>query len=117
MEFRKEAGAFTCPVCHCRFRHNWIAWLIGIPLAVVVALAVFRAAHINGILAAFAGAIVSIGVVSSLGLYRLVSKGRGDVLPAEVVAHVPERKESVWVIVFLALLLLAIFLFAVFLWP
>jgi hypothetical protein len=112
MDLKKQAGAFTCPVCHCQFRHNWTAWLIGIPLALAVALGVFLVAHV-GMLAAVSGAVVAMGLVSRLGLYRLLSRGKDDVSPAEVEAHVPERKESAWVIILLALLLVAILLCAV----
>jgi hypothetical protein len=108
---RKEAGAFICPVCDCRFRHNWAAWAIGIPLAGAIAWVVFRFLH-SGAFSATCGAVVAVAVVSRWGLYRRLSEGRSDVMAAKVRSHVPEKKESTWVIIFLALLLLMILLFA-----
>ena len=41
IELRKDSGRFVCPGCGCGFRHNIRKWLIAIPVAVVVALALF----------------------------------------------------------------------------
>jgi hypothetical protein len=104
---KKEGGAFRCPVCECRYRHNWLAWVVGIPLAVGVALLVFQKLHI-GTFSAFSGAIGAIIVVSRMGLYRLVEKGKKDVTVQAVQEHKPEKKESRWAIIFMVVLLAAI---------
>jgi hypothetical protein len=31
-------GGFVCSACGCGFRHNWRKWLVGLPLAVLLAL-------------------------------------------------------------------------------
>lgn len=107
MDMKKQDGAFNCKICGCVFRHNLKAWLIGIPLAVVVAYGTFLLLHV-GIFSAFAGAFAAIGIVSRMGLYQPLKEGKAEATEAEVSANKPEKKESTWVIVFLALLLLAI---------
>ncbi|MDD5677016.1 MAG: hypothetical protein PHW60_03365 [Kiritimatiellae bacterium] len=112
---KKENGAFRCPLCGCRYRHNWLAWIVGIPIAVSVAIVVFYKFHI-GHLSAITGAIVAIIIVWRMGLYRLVEMGREDITVKAVQDHKPEKKESRWAIIFMVLLLAAIaafFLFAI----
>ncbi len=113
IDMKKNQGAFECPVCNCRFLHNWKPWVVGIPIAVVAAYAVFHFLHI-GTFAAFSGALVAITIVKRMGLYRVLVEGKPDVAGAEVAAHVPEKKESRWAIIFMVLLLLAIAVFFVF---
>jgi hypothetical protein len=42
IELRKNSSGFVCPACGCVFRHDFRKWLIAIPVAIVVALALFR---------------------------------------------------------------------------
>jgi hypothetical protein len=107
MCMQKQNGAFTCPVCGCSFEHNWKAWFVGIPLAGLVAYGVFLVIHI-GLPAAAVGGIVSLILVSRMGLYRILAEGKRDVAEEDVQAYQPEIKESKWFIALLALLLLAI---------
>jgi hypothetical protein len=93
MDMKKQNGAFTCPACGCVFQHNFKAWLIGIPLAVVVAYGVFLLVHV-GLFAAIAGAFVAFGIVSRMGLYHVIKEGNPDVTEAEFVQSQPEKKES-----------------------
>jgi membrane-associated HD superfamily phosphohydrolase len=104
---KKMEGSFVCPVCDCRYRHNWRAWVVGIPVAVAVAILVFQMIHIHTV-ATFAGVIVGMMIVGGMGLYRLTAEGKKDVTVGSVQAHVPEKKESRWAIVFMGLLLAVI---------
>jgi len=107
---KKVEGSFVCPACDCRYRHNWLAWVVGIPVAVGVAIIVFQMIHIHTI-ATFAGVIAAMMIVGGMGLYRLTAEGRKDVTVGSVQAHVPEKKESRWPIVFMGVLLAAIAVF------
>ena len=115
VDMKKQNGAFQCPVCGCRYRHNWVAWIVAFPLAMGVALIVFQKLH-TGLFSACSGAIVAIITVSRMGIYRISNPGNKEVTIGAVLEHKPEKKESRWVIVFMVLLLVAVaafFCFAV----
>jgi hypothetical protein len=41
IELRKDSGGFVCPACGCVFRHNFRKWLVAVPVAIGVGLALF----------------------------------------------------------------------------
>jgi hypothetical protein len=113
MGMQKQRGVLTCPVCFCTFKHNWLTWFVGLPSAVVVSILVFKVIPV-GLVAAFVGvALVSL-VVNRMGTYVIITEGKKGVSVEEAESHVPEKKESRWVIAFFVLLMLAVVAFFIF---
>jgi hypothetical protein len=106
MDMKKQNGLFTCPLCGCGFRHNWKAWIIGIPMAVGLAYGVFMLWH-SGRAAALIGAFFAFILASKMGLYKIVTERR-TIPGTKAFRPKPATKESKWFIVFLAILLLGI---------
>ncbi len=91
LDMKKQQGDFSCPVCGCTFRHNWKAWFVGIPLALVAVFGVYRIAHV-GLFSAFVGTGVAIAMVSRMGRYRIISAGKEEITSEEVELHPPESE-------------------------
>lgn len=102
---RKQDGAFICPVCSCRFKHRWLTWLLTLPAAVVMG---FFAGTVIPFLALFIAVILVWIIPFFLGVYEILTEGRADVSREEIAAYSPpKRKESLWFIILVSLLMLA----------
>ncbi len=77
-----ERREFKCPVCACGFRHNLIKWAIGIPLTIVLCIALPKTAHSMRILQfippvvwMFAGLGLSFAAVRNIPDFRILIPG------------------------------------------
>jgi len=104
-----QHGIFTCPICDCQFKHYRLKWLIAVPLVIAVAIAeyYYRGKVGMGAVMAAVGAVA--GITKYLPDYTITQNGVDtDQLPPSEHVPEPEKKESLWFILFLSILLITI---------
>ena len=75
---RDEGGAFPCPICDCRFDHNWKKWVIGLSTLVVLSVVglTFMTRLMPGQLVVATIVGIAFAVVSPMKNHRIVTPGR-----------------------------------------
>jgi hypothetical protein len=110
---KDQGGIFTCPECNCQFKHNRTKWIIAVPLVFVAAIIGYG----YGNLGMMGALMFAVGIVAAFtgGLFQdyLILKTGIDIsqLPQPDKIAKLKKKESLWVIVFMAILLLAVAVF------
>jgi len=73
------SGHFSCPDCLCEFRHNTKKWLVGIPVGLIVAVALLYFTY-DTIVPPLFVAFLAVGIValllSRIPTYVILAPGR-----------------------------------------
>ena len=110
---KKDGNNFKCPVCSCQFIHNRKKWIIAIPAVVILAILIYKLTNMPH-LGIPISVIIVLFATSWLPQYRVVVKGKEDVLIDEIEKHDPKIKESKWLIGLLLLVIIFVLSILVF---
>jgi hypothetical protein len=110
---KSEKGFFTCPICSCEYKHNFIKWLVAIPFVVLMSILEFCYTIPFGPIAVWLAIGAVLAITKFMPDYRILHNGiESSLLPATKDMPQPRKKESkrftVFVVVIVALFLAAV---------